>query len=117
MIPHLPIPVQPEPSYVCEVPECGKVTSAPNTYSISVSYCKPGPGIAAFQCEGTQHFACSPEHAVQAAQLCLLLHILPAHETQHQGEGLPPVADRALLAQHMGAWFKESYSKSAGSPA
>jgi hypothetical protein len=97
--------------YRCELPGCGKITHDSQTYSLAVGYRMPGAGLPAFQCEGTQHFACCPEHALEVVLLCLVSHILPAHEQQHQGEGLPPVADRALLMQHMLQWLQAVQSK------
>jgi hypothetical protein len=35
----------------------------------------PGTNVTAYQCGNEQHYACSHEHAVQAAMACLFDHI------------------------------------------
>ena len=63
---------------LCEV--CGKSTPLAQAHSMSVSYNMPGQdakGVTypAYQCPNLNHFACSHEHAVLAALMCIFEHI------------------------------------------
>lgn len=57
----------------CEV--CGVVKQLKDMYSMAAVYRMPGLGKKAYQCEATQHFGCSHEHAVIAILECLFEHI------------------------------------------
>lgn len=108
-LPQMGITLPADPSYTCEVPGCGKVTTAADTHSLKWSYAKPGHALlAAFECGGVQHFACCAEHAVIASMLCLVSHILPAHEQMitERGLAVTPV-NRERLAKHLANWIAE----------
>lgn len=57
----------------CEI--CGTVVATADAHSIIICYAMPGSGVSAYQCANEQHFACSHEHAIQAAMACLFDHI------------------------------------------
>lgn len=57
----------------CDI--CGAICIADYSYSIAAFWLVTGgAGIASFgcdQCEGNQHWGCSPEHAIQSLLNCL----------------------------------------------
>ena len=80
----------------CEI--CGQQFVAGYGYSLVVNWLVTGHAhVAAFMCDvpGGQHWGCSPEHAVAAAQKCLSEHM-------HAG---------ALLAKHQATGQEERYAE------
>lgn len=70
----------------CERDGCTNVITIGGSYSFVVTFATTGPlNIPAFQCGDEQHFACSPECAAEAARVCILEHLIPAH-AQKVGE-------------------------------
>lgn len=72
----------------CEI--CQKSVPIGESYSFVVVFATTGPrphpeyGVSSFQCSDEsnnirQHFACSIEHAEQAAVSCIHEHLIPAH--------------------------------------
>lgn len=72
-----PAPNLPSDPHPCEI--CGASVPLAQLHSIAIVYRMPGSlGSAmypAYQCPAEQHFACSHDHAAQAAQACLTEHI------------------------------------------
>ena len=62
---------QPDTLRICEI--CGNKFIMQYGYSLTIMWMVTGfhEGIPAFQCPHTQHWGCSPEHAMQATIDCL----------------------------------------------
>lgn len=70
----------------CEAPGCPNETTIAQSYSFVVVFATTGPAnLPAFQCQEEQHFGCSPACAAEAARVCVLEHLIPAH-AQKVGE-------------------------------
>ena len=64
----------------CEADGCTADVCIDTSYSFVVVFATTGAShIAAFQCESEQHYACSPQHAIDAATACMREHLLPEH--------------------------------------
>ena len=75
------------PPRVCENPDCNKVVpvgdGAINVIHI-IQVGSPGhPGITAFQCPASEHWACSPACWVVVAHACIDEHLFPIIEQVH----------------------------------
>ncbi len=112
VIPPLPTiaPAPPaEKMYPCEFPGCTNVTPASQTYSYVGGCAMPGPGLAAFQCPGEQHFGCCPQHALDLHLACLTSHQVPMHNMLLQQNSIS--IDSTVLANAQAA------SQKLGTPA
>lgn len=70
---------------MCEV--CGKVQKQEQCFSVLVSWVYTGhPLVAGFNCDaiGGQHWGCTPEHAMEAAKVCMEEHLHPSLMSKHE---------------------------------
>lgn len=68
----------------CEIEGCGKVVRRGDAVSYHVYIAMPGKlRVPATHCDDVQHFTCSPEHALIAADYCLREHLHPKLLTIH----------------------------------